>query len=81
MFGSGTSSPASAQAGAKNALDPARAGGPRLAFATGMDSLRLSFRTLRRAPGFTIAAVLVLAIGVGGSTAIFSVLRGVVLRQ
>jgi hypothetical protein len=46
-----------------------------------MDSLRLSFRTLRRAPGFTIAAVLVLAIGVGGSTAIFSVLRGVVLRQ
>jgi putative ABC transport system permease protein len=46
-----------------------------------MDNLRLAFRTLRRAPGFTIAAVLVLAIGVGGSTAVFSVLRGVVLRQ
>ncbi|HKC58509.1 MAG TPA: ABC transporter permease, partial [Myxococcales bacterium] len=45
-----------------------------------MDNLRLALRTLWRAPGFTAAVVLVLAIGVGGSTAVFSVLRGVVLR-
>ena len=45
-----------------------------------MDNLRLSLRSLIRAPGFTAAAVLVLAIGVGGSTAVFSVLRGVVLH-
>ncbi len=45
-----------------------------------MDRLRLAFRSLLRAPGFTAAGVLVLAIGIGGSTAVFSVLRGVVLR-
>jgi len=45
-----------------------------------MDRLRLALRSLLRAPGFTAAGVLVLAIGIGGSTAVFSVLRGVVLR-
>ena len=45
-----------------------------------MDNVRLALRTLWRAPGFTAAAVLVLAIGVGGSTAVFSVLRSVALR-
>ncbi len=45
-----------------------------------MDNLRLAARSLVRAPGFTLSAVLVLAIGTGGSTAVFSVLRGVVLR-
>src|SRR2546421_3258875 len=54
--------------------------GIRLAFRALVDNLRLALRTLRRAPGFTAAAVLVLAIGVGGSTAVFSVLRSVVLR-
>jgi len=45
-----------------------------------VDNLRLALRTLWRAPGFTAAAVLVLAIGVGASTAVFSILRSVVLR-
>jgi hypothetical protein len=54
--------------------------GIRLAFRPPMDNVRLALRTLWRVPGFTAAAVLVLAIGVGGSTAVFSVLRGVVLR-
>ena len=45
-----------------------------------MDKLRLALRSLLRAPGFTAAGVAVLAIGIGGSTAVFSVLRGVVLR-
>ena len=45
-----------------------------------MGGLRLAVRTLWRTPGFTAVAVLVIALGVGGSTAVFSVLRGVVLR-
>lgn len=43
-------------------------------------NLRLALRSLLRAPGFTAAGVLVLAIAIGGSTAVFSVLRGVLLR-
>ncbi|HET9753633.1 MAG TPA: ABC transporter permease, partial [Myxococcales bacterium] len=45
-----------------------------------MGNLRLAARSLLRAPGFTLGAVLVLAVGTGGSTAVFSVLRGVALR-
>jgi predicted permease len=49
-----------------------------------VDTLRQDFRfgwrLLRRTPGFTIAAVLALALGVGATTAIFTVLDRVVLR-
>ena len=45
-----------------------------------MNDLRIALRSLLRAPGFTASAVLVLALGVGASTAVFSVLRGVLLR-
>jgi len=39
-----------------------------------------SVRTLLRRPGFTVAAVLTLAVGIGAATAIFSLLYGALLR-
>jgi predicted permease len=42
--------------------------------------LRLSLRTLGRAPGFTIVAILVMAFGIGANVALFTVVRGVLLK-
>jgi putative ABC transport system permease protein len=45
-----------------------------------MHSLRFALRALRRSPGFTVVAVVTMALAIGSTTAVFSVVNAIVLH-
>jgi len=53
---------------------------PSVSFPMPLADLRFALRSLSRARGFSLTVILTLALGIGANTAIFSVVRGVLLK-
>jgi len=49
-------------------------------FETIVQDLRYGLRSMRKTPGFSAAVILTVAVGIGANTAMFSVIRGVLLK-
>src|SRR5262249_55257878 len=45
-----------------------------------MNALRLAFRSLLKTPGFTIVAIITIALAIGASTAVFSLVNALLIR-
>ena len=54
--------------------------GPAYALSSLMSALRFALRQLRKTPGFTVTTLITLGLGIGATTAIFTLVNAVVLR-
>ncbi len=67
--------------GVEQVKEEVRAGRAGFALETFFQDARYGLRSLRKKPGFTVTAVIALALGIGANSAIFSVINGILLRS